>query len=168
MQDRATIRKYAAATLGDIERAERRRAALGYSPGLIPKILADGGVVWKTCGQRVENRPSMPLLDDEDAWRNKYTGGPLAPYIIGGSDDVSAPPEDTPPDQADDAPERERCHRDAKHTLINGCVPPTLQPLPAPPDEDDPEVRKYQHYGGLPQWDEGETPWSRTNTSCLT
>ncbi len=60
VQDRATIRKYAAAALGDIERAERRRAALGYSPGLIPKILADGGVVWKTCGKRVENRPSMP------------------------------------------------------------------------------------------------------------
>jgi hypothetical protein len=37
-------------------------------------------------------------------------------------------------------------------------VPPTLQTLPAPPDEDDPEVRKYQHYDGLPQWDEGETP----------
>jgi hypothetical protein len=37
-------------------------------------------------------------------------------------------------------------------------VPPTLQPLPAPPDEDDPAQRKYQHYGGLPHWDEEETP----------
>ncbi len=51
VQDRTTLRRYAAAALEDIERAERRRAALGYNPGLIPKILADGGVVWKTCGK---------------------------------------------------------------------------------------------------------------------
>jgi hypothetical protein len=162
VRDRNTIRRFAAA-LQDIERAERRRAALGYSSGLIPKILADGGVVWTGCGKRVDNRPSTPPLDDEDAWRDKYIGGPLAPYIIGGerNDLPVADVDDAPPDEVDEASEPERYRRDAAHAVVHGWVPPALRPMPVPPDvppDDDPEVRTYQHYGGLPQWDEGETP----------
>jgi hypothetical protein len=146
VQDRATIRRYAAAALHDIERAEHRRAELGYSPGLIPKILADGGVVWTNCGKRVDNRAPMPPLDDEDAWRERYIGGPLGRSIIGG-------PTDAPPD-VDDAPppEREQYRRDAEHMLIDGWVSPAPRPtLPdAPPD--DPELEKYRSRLNIPPW----------------
>jgi hypothetical protein len=74
----------------------------------------------------------MPALDDEEGWRDRYIGGELGRYIIGGPTD--APPDDVLPP----APERER--RDAEHALIDAWVPP---PLPAPPDtappDDDPE-----------------------------
>jgi len=154
----ATLRQCAAAPARAAEVFGAWQAK-GGGPGLFYTMWHHGvWGGWGKCGKHVAKSPALPALHDEDAWRHKYTGGPLAPYIIGGSDDASAPPDDTPPDQADDAPKRERCHRDAEHTLINGWVPPTLQPLPTPPDEDDPAQRKYQHYGGLPQWDEGETP----------
>jgi hypothetical protein len=158
VQDRDTIRKYAAAALHDIERAEHRRAELGYSPGLIPKILADGGVVWTRCGQRVDNSRVLPPLDDEEGWRERYIGGPLGRYIIGGPTDAPGPIE------ADDAPppEPERYRRDAEHALIDGYVPPALRPMPTPPDtplgDDDPELAKYRNSLSVPpwMWEEGD------------
>ncbi len=148
VQDRATIRKHAAAALQDIERAERRRAELGYSPGLIPKILADGGVVWTRCGQRVNNSPTLPPLADEDAWRERYIGGKLGRYIIGGPTDAPPEGDDAPP------PEQERYRHAAEHAVIEGWGSPTLRPLPAPPDTlpDDPELEKYRRSLRVPPW----------------
>jgi hypothetical protein len=87
----------------------------------------------------------MPALDDEEGWRDRYIGGELGRYIIGGPTD--APPDDVLPP----APERER--RDAEHALIDAWVPP---PLPAPPDtappDDDPELDKYRNIAGVPAW----------------
>jgi hypothetical protein len=155
VRDRATIRRFAAAALADIERAERRRAELGYSPGLIPKILADGGVVWKTCGKRVENAPYPPPLNDEDAWRDRYIGGALGRYIVGWDRD-DGPPADADDMPSDDTPEPVQEHCDAEQTLIDGSMPPTLRPLPTPPDrprgDDDPDLRTYRTYGALPPW----------------
>jgi hypothetical protein len=82
----------------------------------------------------------MPALDDEDAWRERYIGGDLGRYIIGGPPSAPAAVDDAPPS----APERER--RDAERASIDGGVAPPLRPLPAPPDpppDDDPEVDTY-------------------------
>jgi hypothetical protein len=86
--------------IADIERAERRRAELGYSPGLIAKILADGEVVWTGCGQRVDTLPPPPL-DEDDAGHEKYTGGALGRYITTGLED---PPPDGDPSPTTTAP----------------------------------------------------------------
>jgi hypothetical protein len=88
VQDRATIRRFAAAALEDIERAERRRAELGYSSGLIPKILDDNMAIWGGCGKRVDNSLAPPL-DEEDSGHRKYTRGALGRYIRTG---LEAPP----------------------------------------------------------------------------
>lgn len=113
-------------------------------------MLDEDGVVWKTCGKRVDNWPATPALDDEDAWRERYIGGRLGRYIIGGPTDAPPDVEDAPPSE----PERER--RDAEHAMIDGWVPPPLRPLPAPPDiappEDDPELAKYRNSVNVPPW----------------
>jgi hypothetical protein len=82
----ATLRKHASAPPELIRRAEQRRAALGYTTGLIGRILDDGGVIWGTCGQLVENQASA-LQDDRDAGHAKYIRGPLSKYIKTGLED---------------------------------------------------------------------------------
>jgi hypothetical protein len=87
----------------------------------------------------------MPPLDDEEGWRERYIGGELGRYIIGG-------PTDAPPAVDDDAPpEPEPYPRDAEHALIDSWVPPALRPMPAPPD-DDPELEKYRSSLSVPPW----------------
>jgi hypothetical protein len=119
--------------------------------GLEAKVIRE--VRWKTCGKHVDNSLVMPALDDEAAWRERYIGGRLGRYIIGGPTDAS-------PD-VDDAPlsEPAQYRRDAEHALSDGYVPSTLRPLDAPseaaPPDDEPELAKYRTLGGLPQWNEG-------------
>jgi hypothetical protein len=140
----AALRKHAAAPLAVIEHAHRRQLELDAGPGMIVQILDDNGLVWKSGGKRVDNSRVPPLLDDEDAWRERYIGGPLGRYIIGG-------PTDAPP-AADEEPlpELERYRRHAEHALIDGYVPPVLRPMPTPPD--DPELEKYRSSLSVPPW----------------
>jgi hypothetical protein len=81
----ATLRRHAAAQPDLIRRAEARRRELGYSAGLIGRILDDGGVIWGRCGQPVDN--SAPALGEDDAGYDKYLNGPLGTYITTGLDD---------------------------------------------------------------------------------
>lgn len=152
-KSRVGISKHSAAPLDRIWRAERRRAELDAEPGMIIHILDEDGVVWTSGGKHVDNSATVPL-DDADAGHTKYIGGALGRYIRTGLDE---------PPPGDDVPvptEPERYRRDAEHAMIDGWVPPTLRPLPAPPEAppDDPAVDKYGRYGRLPQWDEGDTP----------
>ncbi len=142
-EDPATIRECSAAPLAVIMDAYHRRMEVGGGPGLEAKVIREGR--WKSCGKRVDNRPAMPPLDDEEGWRERYIGGELGRYIIGG-------PTDAPPAVDDDAPpEPEPYPRDAEHALIDSWVPPALRPMPAPPD-DDPELEKYRSSLSVPPW----------------
>jgi hypothetical protein len=89
----ALLRTHAAAPLELIRRAEARRADLGYSPGLIGRILDDGGMIWGRCGQHVDN--SAPALDEDDAGHRKYTRGALGRYITTGLEQRPATTEPT-------------------------------------------------------------------------
>jgi len=161
VQHEATLKECSAAP-GRAAEVFRAWHAKGGGPGLFYTMWHHGvWGGWQKCGKHVDTSPVSPALDDEDAWRDKYTGGPLAPYIIGGRNDPPPHGEEVPLDQVDETPKPERYRRDAEHALIDGWVPPALRPMPAPPDthgDDDPEVRKYLRYGDLPQWDEGGTP----------
>ncbi len=110
---------------------------------MIVQILDDNGLVWKSGGKRVDKSP-LPPLDDEDAWRERYIGGPLGRYIIGGPTDAPPPVDDAAP------PEPDRYRRDAEHALIDGYVPPTLRPMPL--GDDDPELAKYRNSSSVPPW----------------
>ncbi len=130
--------------------AYNRRMEVGGGPKLEATVIREGR--WKTCGKRVDTSPAMPALDDEDAWRDRYIGGTLGRYIIGGPIDAPPDVEDSPPSE----PERER--RDAEHALIDGSMPPPLRPLPAlpdPPPDDDPELDTYGGIAGVPAWGQG-------------
>jgi hypothetical protein len=147
LEDPGTIRTLSAAPRDVIMDAYNRRMEVGGGPGLEAKVIREG--VWKTCGQRVDNHLVIPALDDKAGWCERYIGGDLGRYVIGG-------PTDAPPD-VDDAPpsELERERRDAEHARIDGWVPPALQPLPAPPDtppDDDPELDTYRCSLRVPPW----------------
>jgi hypothetical protein len=100
----AMLRKHAVAPLELIRRAEQRRAELGYSAGLIGRILDDGGVIWGRCRQPVDHASRGCESDD------KYTTGALARYYrqlrpnhppsdVGGlPPHTDEPPGDTSPD----------------------------------------------------------------------
>jgi hypothetical protein len=138
----AALRDHSAAPLAVSEHARRRQLELDAGPGMIVQILDDNGLVWKSCGKRVDNRAPMPPLDDEDAWRERYTKGPLASYIIGGE---SPPPTDAEPLPD---PELDKYRRGAEHALIDGWMPPALRPMPP----DDPELEKYRSSLSIPPW----------------
>jgi hypothetical protein len=148
LEDARTIIECSAAPLDVIKGAYARRLEVNGGPGLEVKVIREGR--WKTCGKRVDNLLIMPALDDEDAWREHYIGGPLGHYVIGG-------PTDAPPD-LDDAPppEPEQYRHDAEHLLSDGWVPPAVRPNPAPPDipppDDDPELAKYRNSVSVPPW----------------
>jgi len=143
----AALCNHSAAPLAIIEHARRRQLELDAGPGMIVQILDDNGLVWKSGGKHVDNSLVMPALDDEAAWRDRYIGGDLGRYIIGG-------PTDAPPAVNDAPPEPERARRDAEHALINASMPPALRPPPTPPEAppDDPELRKYRNNLSVPPW----------------
>jgi hypothetical protein len=68
--------------------------------------------IWphRRCGQRVDNT-STPALDDDDAWRDKYLGGPFGKYIKGHPDEPSpggVGPSEEPEPPPDDDPELDK------------------------------------------------------------
>ncbi len=86
LKDARTIIECSAAPLDVIKGAYARRLEVNGGPGLEVKVIREGR--WKTCGKRVDNLLIMPALDDEDAWREHYIGGPLGHYVIGGPTDA--------------------------------------------------------------------------------
>jgi hypothetical protein len=86
LKDARTIIECSAAPLDVIKDAYARRLEVNGGPGLEVKVIREGR--WKTCGKRVDNLLIMPALDDEDAWREHYIGGPLGHYVIGGPTDA--------------------------------------------------------------------------------
>jgi hypothetical protein len=145
----AALCTHSAAPLAIIEHARRRQLELDAGPGMIVQILDDNGLVWKTCGQRVDNRPAMPALDDEDGWRERSIGGDLGRSIIGGLTDAPLDVDDAP------VPEPERYRRDAEQFNRDGFVHRAPAPLPPPPDtppDDDPELDTYRCSLRVPPW----------------
>jgi hypothetical protein len=94
----ALLHRHAAAPPDLIRRAEARRAELGYSAGLIGRILDDHGVIWGRCGQRVENSPDAPES------HAKYTTGALARYYVHLAPDDGLPNSEDPPPDSDPPP----------------------------------------------------------------
>jgi hypothetical protein len=94
----ALLRKHAAAPPDLIRRAEARRVELGYTPGLIGRILDDGGVIWGRCGQGVDTSPNATASHD------KYTTGALARYYLHLLPDAGLPNSGDPPPDSDPPP----------------------------------------------------------------
>ncbi len=72
------------------------------TPGLIGRILDDGGVIYGTCGKPVDNSPQS-AFDDDDAGHAKYIRGALGRYIKTGLEHPPPDTDDPPPGATDPA-----------------------------------------------------------------